>query len=59
MKRVVLAALPMTANRLEAALHSACDSGHWEGEVQLVLDKNRNEWRLELAEGREDERKDG
>ena len=41
--------LPATANRLENALHAACDSGHWEGEVQLVLDKDTNTYRLELA----------
>ena len=49
MKRIVLAALPVAANRLEAALHASCDSGHWEGEVQLVLDKNTNRYRLELV----------
>ena len=52
-KRKVLAALPAKAKDLENALHAACDSGHWEGEVQLVLDKNINQYRLELvtAEG--------
>jgi len=49
MKRIVLAALPVTANRLETALHAACDSGHWDGEVQLVLDKDTNQYRLELV----------
>lgn len=49
MKRIVLVALPATANRLMAALHSACDSGHWDGEVQLVLDKDTNQYRLELV----------
>ena len=47
--RRVLVTLPATANRLETALHSVCDSGHWEGEVQLVLDKNINQYRLELV----------
>ena len=55
MKRIVLAALPVTANRLEAALHSACDSGHWEGEVRLVHDKNTNTYRLELVTTEEKE----
>lgn len=49
MMRKVLTALPVTANRLETALHAACDSGHWEGEVQLVLDKDTNTYRLELV----------
>ena len=47
--RRILTALPVTANRLKAALHAACDLGHWEGEVQLVLDKNVNQYRLELV----------
>ena len=47
--RRILAALPVKARDLENALHSACDSGHWEGEVQLVLDKNVNQYRLELV----------
>lgn len=47
--RRVLVALPAAAKDLENALHSACDSGHWEGEVQLVLDTNVNRYRLELA----------
>ena len=47
--RRILTALPAKAQDLENALHSACDSGHWEGEVQLVLDKNVNQYRLELA----------
>ena len=52
-KRKVLAARPAKATDLENALHAACDSGHWDGEVQLVLDKNINQYRLELvtAEG--------
>lgn len=45
----VLIALPAKARDLETVLHSACDSGHWEGEVQLVLDKNTNKYRLELV----------
>ena len=49
MKHIVLTTLPVTASRLETALHNACDSGHWDGEVQLVLDKNVNQYRLELA----------
>lgn len=47
--RRVLVALPVKVQDLETALHSACDSGHWEGEVQLVLDKNINQYRLELV----------
>lgn len=47
--RRVLTALPAKAQDLENALHAACDSGHWEGEVQLVLDKDTNTYRLELA----------
>ena len=47
--RKVLATLPVKAQDLETALHAACDSGHWEGEVQLVLDKNVNQYRLELV----------
>ena len=47
--RRVLVALPAVAKDLENALHSACDSGHWEGEVQLVLDKDTNTYRLELV----------
>lgn len=49
MRRVLLVALPAKAQDLENALHSACDLGHWEGEVQLVLDKNTNTYRLELV----------
>ena len=49
MTRIVLAVLPCAASDLENALHSACDSGHWEGEVQLVLDKNINQNRLEMV----------
>ena len=41
-KRRVLVALPAKAKDLENALHSACDSGHWEGEVQLVLDRTQH-----------------
>ena len=48
-KRRVLAALPASAQDLEDALHAACDTGHWEGEVQLVLDKVTNQYRLELV----------
>ena len=47
--RIVLVALPAKARDLETALHAVCDSGHWEGEVQLVLDKNINQYRLELV----------
>ena len=48
-KRRVLVALPAKAKDLENALHAECDSGHWEGEVQLVLDKIANLYRLELV----------
>ena len=48
-KRRVLVVLPAKAKDLENALHSACDSGHWEGEVQLVLDKIANLYWLELV----------
>lgn len=51
--RRVLVALPAKAQDLENALHAACDSGHWEGEVQLVLDKNTNTYRLELVNNEE------
>lgn len=47
--RRILTALPAKAQDLENALHAACDSGHWEGEVQLVLDKDTNTYRLELV----------
>ena len=47
--RRVLVALPAKAQDLENALHAACDLGHWEGEVQLVLDKNANQYQLELV----------
>lgn len=47
--RRILTVLPVRAQDLENALHAACDSGHWEGEVQLVLDKNINQYRLELV----------
>ena len=47
--RKILTALPVKAQDLETALHAVCDSGHWEGEVQLVLDKNINQFRLELV----------
>ena len=47
--RRILVALPAVAKDLENALHAACDSGHWEGEVQIVLDKNINQYRLELV----------
>ena len=47
--RKPLATLPVKARDLENALHSACDSGHWEGEVQLVIDTNINQYRLELV----------
>lgn len=48
-KRRTLVALPVVAKDLEDALHAACDTGHWEGEVQLVLDKITNQYRLELV----------
>ena len=48
-KRRALVDLPAKAKDLENALHAACDTGHWEGEVQLVLDKNTNQYRLELV----------
>ncbi len=47
--RRILAALPVVAKDLECALHAACDTGHWEGEVRLVLDKVTNQYRLELV----------
>lgn len=56
--RRVLTALPAKAQDLENALHSACDSGHWEGEVQLVLDKNVNQYRLELVTNDENHEKE-
>ena len=48
-ERRVLVTLPTKAKDLENALHAACDSGNWEGEVQLVLGKNTNRYRLELV----------
>lgn len=48
-KRRVLVALPATAKDLENALHAACDPGHWEGVVQIVLDRTANQYRLELV----------
>ena len=48
-ERRVLVSLPTTAKDLENALHAACDLGNWEGEVQLVLDKTANQYRLELV----------
>ena len=48
-KRRVLVALPTTPKDLEDALHAACDPGHWEGVVQLVLDRTANQYRLELV----------
>ena len=45
----VLVALPTMAKDLDNALHAVCDQGNWEGEVQLVLDKNTNRYRLELV----------
>ena len=48
-KRRVLVTLPAVAKDLENALRDARDSGQWEGEVQLVLDKNTNQYRLELV----------
>ena len=47
--RRILVALPASAQDLEDALHAACDTGHWEGEVQLVLDKIAKRYRLELV----------
>lgn len=49
MMRMVLVALPAKARDLETSLHAACDSGHWDGEVQLIFDKNTNQYRLELV----------
>lgn len=49
MMRMVLVALPAKSRDLETALHAACDSGHWDSEVQLVLDKNINQYRPELV----------
>ena len=45
------------AKDLENALHAACDSGNWEGEVQLVLDKITNQYRLELVTTEEGQKK--
>lgn len=47
--RRILVALPTVAKDLENALHAECDPGHWEGVVQLVLDKVTNQYRLELV----------
>ena len=47
--RRILVALPAVAKDLENALHAACDPGHWEGVVQLVLDRTTNQYRLELV----------
>lgn len=47
--RRILVALPVVAKDLEDALHATCDTGRWEGEVQLVLDKITNQYRLELV----------
>ena len=47
--RRILVALPAVAKDLENALRDARDSGQWEGEVQLVLDKVTNQYRLELV----------
>lgn len=51
--RKALATLPVKAQDLETALHAVCDSGHWEGEVQLVTIKDeatcQNIYRLELV----------
>ena len=53
MRRRIIATLPIKAQDLETALHAACDSGHWEGEVQLVLVKDVSSYqdihRLELV----------
>lgn len=48
-KRRVLVTLPAVAKDLENALHAECDPGHWEGVVQLVLDRTANQYRLELV----------
>lgn len=51
--RKILITLPAKAQDLETALHAACDSGHWEGEVQLAIvkdvDSYQNIHRLELV----------
>ena len=56
-KRRVLVALPAVAKDLENALRDARDSGQWEGEVQLVLTKNTNQYRLELVTMEEGQKK--
>ena len=56
-KRRVLVALPAVAKDLENALRDARDSGQWEGEVQLVLNKNTNQYRLELVTMEEGQKK--
>ena len=48
-ERRVLVTLPVVAKDLENALRDARDSGQWEGEVQLVLDRTANQYRLELV----------
>ena len=48
MRRVIIA-LPAKARDLETALHAVCDSGHWDGEVQLVLDKDLDRYWVELV----------
>ena len=47
--RRIITDLPVAAKDLEDALHAACGTGHWEGVVQLVLDKVTNQYRLELV----------
>ena len=51
--RKILTALPVKAQDLETALHAMCDSGHWEGEVQLATVKDpatyQNMYWLELV----------
>lgn len=53
MMKKILVALPAKAQDLENALHSARDSGHWDGEVRLVrtkdVDSYQDVYRLELV----------
>ena len=49
MTRRVLISLPAKARDLETALHAACDSGHWDGEVRLVFGNDASQCRIELV----------
>lgn len=43
--RRILTALPAKAQDPETALHAACDSGHWEGEVRAIFVKDIDSYR--------------